>query len=240
MNFLPMGLWPVLTNTILGGIRAVIGRAACRLTKPRYAMSGAIRAGTNFDPHRFSRAQLLAELLAPAPSIGPHELREADDAESLQPLSGPVEAAVARRLLAARELMCRDALARLQDRPVMNSPELLMEWLRLHCAGLDYEVFLVLYLDIQQRLIAAEQLFRGTLAQVGVYPREILKQALFHGANAVALAHNHPGGSVQASAADQQLTSQLKNALALVDIRVIDHIIVAGDQHYSFAQHGLM
>jgi DNA repair protein RadC len=122
----------------------------------------------------------------------------------------------------------------------MNSPQALRDWLRLHCAGLQHEVFIVLFLDAQNRLLSAVEMFRGTLTQTSVYPREIVKSALERNAAAVALAHNHPSGSAEPSRADEFLTQNLKSALALVDVRVLDHFVVAGDQCASFAERGLI
>ena len=115
------------------------------------------------------------------------------------------------------------------------------DYLRLHLAGLAHEVFLALWLDAQNCLIAAEELFHGTLTQTSVYPREVVKKALWHNAAAVVLAHNHPSGVAEPSNADQLLTRELKQALALVDVRVLDHFIVAGqNQPLSFAERGLL
>lgn len=242
MSYLRMSLWTALAKATHNAIKAVIARTAPSPTTTACAApsSDAITTSTDFDPRQLGRARLLSELLAPVPSIGPGELSQACDASPLQVLPASLEAMVTRRLLAARELLCRDMLTDLQGRPVMDSPKHLADWLRLHCAGLDYEVFLVIYLDSQHRLITVEQLFRGTLTQVSVYPREVLKQALSHGAAALALAHNHPSGSLDPSIADQRITQQLKACLAHIDVRVIDHFIVTGEGHYSFAEHGLV
>jgi len=242
MSHLPMGLWSTLAQAIHNAIKAVIARSAPKPTTTACAdsSSDAATTGTDFDPRQLSRARLLSELLAPVPTIGPGELSQACDASPRQALPAALEAAVTRRLLAARELLCRDMLVGLQGRTVMDSPKRLADWLHLHCAGLDHEVFLVIYLDSQHRLITIEQLFRGTLTQVSVYPREVLKQALSHGAAALALAHNHPSGSLEPSMTDQRITQQLKASLAHIDVRVIDHFIVTGEGHYSFAEHGLV
>jgi DNA repair protein RadC len=121
------------------------------------------------------------------------------------------------------------------------SPGGVRDYLRLHLAGLQHEVFLALWLDAQNRLIAAEELFRGTLTQTSVYPREVLKHALRHNAAAVVLAHNHPSGVAEPSRADELLTSELKQVLALVEVRVLDHFIVAGQSPpLSFAERGLL
>ncbi len=123
---------------------------------------------------------------------------------------------------------------------VFDSPTLVKDYLKVHLSPLEYEVFMVIFVDAQHRLIACEQLFRGTLTQTSVYPREVVKRALGHNAGAVVLAHNHPSGAVEPSRADEYLTQTLKSALALVDVRVLDHIIVAGDATASFAERGLL
>ncbi|EXI85141.1 MAG: DNA repair protein RadC [Candidatus Accumulibacter regalis] len=121
------------------------------------------------------------------------------------------------------------------------SPGGVRDYLRLHLAGLQHEVFLALWLDAQNRLIATEELFRGTLTQTSVYPREVVKHALRHNAAAVVLAHNHPSGVAEPSRADELLTSELKQVLALVEVRVLDHFIVAGQSPpLSFAERGLL
>lgn len=242
MSYLRLGLWTALAKVVHNAIKAVIAQAVPKPTTAASAdsSSDAATTSTDFDPRQLSRARLLSELLAPVPPIGPGELSQACDASPLHALPAALEATVTRRLLAARELLCRDMLIGLQGRPVMDSPKRLADWLHLHCAGLDYEVFLVIYLDSQHRLITIEQLFRGTLTQVSVYPREVLKRALSHGAAALALAHNHPSGSLEPSMADQRITQQLKAVLAHIDVRVIDHFIVTGEGHYSFAEHGLV
>jgi DNA repair protein RadC len=140
----------------------------------------------------------------------------------------------------ARELLLRELREQMRSSPVMSSPQILRDWLRLYCAKLEHEVFLVLYLDTQHRLIEAAELFRGTLTQTSVYPREVVKGALARNAAALAVAHNHPSGEVEPSRADEMLTQTLKSALSLVDVRVIDHFVVAGDQVISFAERGLV
>ncbi len=130
------------------------------------------------------------------------------------------------------ELAAGDALA---------SPRAVRDWLRLRLAALPHEVFMVLLLDAQNRLVAAEELFRGTLTQTSVHPREVVKLALARNAAAVILAHNHPSGVAEPSRADEALTQALKQALALVDIRLLDHFIVAGSaEPLSFAEKGLI
>ena len=120
------------------------------------------------------------------------------------------------------------------------SPQEVKHYLQLHLSALPHEVFAVLFLDAQNRLLTMEELFRGSLTQTSVYPREVVKRALHHHASAVVLAHNHPSGTVQPSRADELLTQTLKAALALVDVRVLDHIIVAQGDALSMAEQGLV
>lgn len=137
--------------------------------------------------------------------------------------------------------MSRRALSeQLQQRDVFTSPQQVRDFLVLKLASLAREVFLVLFLDTQNRLLASEELFSGTLSQTSVYPREVLKRALHHNAASVIFAHNHPSGVAQQSSADELLTKQLKEALTLVDVRVLDHFIVAGNQTLSFKERGLL
>ena len=121
-----------------------------------------------------------------------------------------------------------------------NSPAAVRDYLRLHFAGLEHEVFAALFLDSQNRLIEAVDLFRGTLTQTSIYPREVVKEALKRNTQAVILAHNHPSGYAEPSRADELITSTLKAALDLIDVRVLDHIIVAGADTVSFAERGLI
>ena len=122
----------------------------------------------------------------------------------------------------------------------LNSPQGVRDYLRLRIADREHEVFVGLFLDSQNGLIAAEELFRGTLAQTSVYPREVVKAALKHNAAAVIFGHNHPSGIAEPSRADEMLTSALKQALALVDIRTLDHFVVGGTGIVSFAERGLL
>ncbi len=137
---------------------------------------------------------------------------------------------LARRAL-AREAAAQDTLA---------SPQAVRDYLRLTLGTRPHEVFVGLYLDSQNRLLATEELFRGTLAQTSVYPREVVKAALAHNAAAMIFAHNHPSGVAEPSRADELLTQALKQALALVDIRTLDHFVVAGGRLVSFAERGLL
>ena len=143
--------------------------------------------------------------------------------------------------LAAVIEMARRALAqRLQSAAVFDSPQAVKDYLRLQLGGLAHEVFAVLFLDAQHRLIRLEEMFRGTLSQTSVYPREVVKRALALNAAAVVLAHNHPSGVAEPSRADEFLTQHLKSALALVDVRVLDHLVVASGGAVSFAERGLL
>ena len=123
---------------------------------------------------------------------------------------------------------------------LLDAPDKVRQYLRLWIGHLPHEVFVALYLDAQNRLLVAEELFRGTLMQTSVYPREIVKLALRHNAAALIFAHNHPSGVAEPSRADELLTASLKQALALVDVRVLDHLIVAGNATVSFAERGRM
>lgn len=150
---------------------------------------------------------------------------------------GPAKRA---ELQAVLELARRALAAEMAQRPVFDSPQAVRDYLKLQLADLAHEVFAVLFLDAQHRLIAYEPLFRGTLTQTSVYPREVLKRALDHNAAAVLLAHNHPSGVAEPSRADEYLTQTLKTALALVDVRVLDHFVVGRGELVSFAERGLL
>ena len=145
------------------------------------------------------------------------------------------------QLQAVVELSRRALGEQMKQSDTLTSPEAVRDYLRVHLSRLTHEVFFALWLDAQNRLIAGEELFRGTLTQTSVYPREVVKKALWHNAAAVVLAHNHPSGVCEPSPADRLLTQELKQALALVDVRVLDHFIVAGQcQPLSFAEQGLL
>lgn len=137
--------------------------------------------------------------------------------------------------------MSRRALAEeMQVRDVLSSPQQVRDYLCLKLGGLSREVFMVFFLDAQNRVLAQEELFTGTLTQTSVYPREVVKRALHYNAASVIFAHNHPSGVAEQSRADEILTTALKQALALVDVRVLDHFIVAGNNTLSFAERGLL
>lgn len=141
---------------------------------------------------------------------------------------------------AAIELARRCLKHDIRSASALTSPGAVRDYLRLAIAGRQHEVFVCLWLDAQHRVIACEELFRGTLTQTSVYPREIVKAGLKANAAAVIFAHNHPSGVAQPSQADELLTRNLKEALALVEVKVLDHFIVAGSQAMSFAERGLL
>jgi DNA repair protein RadC len=161
----------------------------------------------------------------------------ADGLKRIKSLGGAAKRA---ELVAVLELARRAMSQQLREREVFSSPHAVKEYLQLHLAAKAHEVFAVLFLDAQNRLIAMEELFRGTLTQTSVYPREVVRRALHHEAASVVLAHNHPSGTVQPSRADEALTQTLKAALALVDVRVLDHVIVAQGGALSMAEKGLV
>ena len=150
---------------------------------------------------------------------------------------GPAKAAT---LAAVLELARRVAREQMEQKTMLDNPDAVREYLGLTLRGLEYEAFVVLFLNSQHRLIAAETMFKGTLNQTAVYPREVLKRALQLNAAAVIISHNHPSGYAEPSDPDLSLTRTLQAVLGQVDIRVLDHIIVAGSQQYSFSQHGLL
>jgi DNA repair protein RadC len=141
---------------------------------------------------------------------------------------------------AALELARRAAEETLREEKALTSPGAVRDYLRLAIGGRPYEVFVCIWLDAQHRVIKCEEPFRGTLTQTSVYPREIVKMALANNAAAVIFAHNHPSGVAQPSQADELLTANLKEALALVEVKVLDHFIIAGNQAISFAERGLL
>ena len=145
-----------------------------------------------------------------------------------------------RELGAAQELVRRWLHEELRQGQMFENPVIVRDYLRLAFAHEEREVFVVLFLDTHHRLIEAEALFHGTLTQTSVYPREVVKRALQLNAAAVLLAHNHPSGVAEPSRADERLTQTLTQALALVDVRVLDHFVVGGTGVTSFAERGLM
>jgi len=186
--------------------------------------------------------QLAQELLAPADQGGFGGIAGLlnaglDDLKLVKGMGGSAKRA---ELAAVLELARRALAQQLREREVFSSPGAVKQYLQLRLAARPHEVFAVLFLDAQNRLLALEELFRGTLTQTSVYPREVVQQALHHRSAAVVLAHNHPSGTVQPSRADEALTQTLKAALALVDVRVLDHVIVAPGAALSMAELGLI
>ena len=159
-----------------------------------------------------------------------------------QPLAGLKGLGPAKRaeLLAVMEIARRALAEGLREAPVFDAPARVKDYLALHLAGLEHEVFAVLFLDGQHRLLRLETLFTGTLTQTSVYPREVVRRALQLNAAALVLAHNHPSGLAEPSRADEYLTQTLKRALQLVDVRVLDHLVIGRGQVTSMAERGLV
>lgn len=150
---------------------------------------------------------------------------------------GPAKFAL---LQAVLELARRTLGEELQKGISLNSPENVKKYLQLLIGSKPFESFAVLFLDVKLRLIECEELFRGSLTNARVYPREVIKRALHHNAASVILAHNHPSGQIDPSQSDISLTKELKKALCMVEINVLDHIVVAENLTYSFAEHGIL
>jgi DNA repair protein RadC len=150
---------------------------------------------------------------------------------------GPAKQA---ELMAVIELARRALAQEMSQQAVLDSPATMMDFVRLQIGNKPHECFMVIFLDVKQRLIAFEEMFRGSLASTSVYPREVAQRALQLHSSAVVLAHNHPSGDVSPSPADIQLTSKLRAALALLDIRVLDHVITGPDRALSMAEQGLL
>ncbi len=166
-----------------------------------------------------------------------HDFSSSDSSLLVRDVAGDYRPAHADEVLSAAQ---RLLLQQLHEGPLLTSPELVREFLRLKLGTLEHEVFAVLMLDAQHRLIEYVELFRGTVAQTSVYPREVVKKSLARNAAALVLVHNHPSGVAEPSRADRLLTQTLNAALALVDVRVLDHLIVAGSDVLSFAERGLL
>ncbi len=161
----------------------------------------------------------------------------AADALLVRDVDGQYRPARADEVLSqARRVLCQ----RVRRGATMSSPQAVKDHLRLEIGALEHEVFCVLFLDAQHRIILLKQMFRGTVTQTSVYPREVVKEALAQNAAAVILAHNHPSGAPEPSRADEYLTKTLKTALALVDVRVLDHLVVGAGDVVSFAERGLL
>ena len=204
-------------------------------------------------PSALSDAELLALLLRTG-IVGKHVIQLAQElldrfggvggllhtgADALKAIKGLGPAKRA-EVMAVLELARRALAQELRAKPLFDSPTAVHEYLQLQLGARAHEVFAVLFLDSQNRLIAMEELFRGTLTQTSVYPREVVLRALHHHAAAVVLAHNHPSGVAEPSRADEALTQSLKAALALVDVRVLDHFVVTMESARSMAEMGLI
>lgn len=145
------------------------------------------------------------------------------------------------KLLVAGELMKRALYEEIsRDAISLLSPKEVKDYLRVLLGGREQEVFVVIFLDAQHRIIASEEMFHGTLTQTSVYPREVVKRALQHNAAAVMFCHNHPSGVTEPSQSDKILTDRLKEALQMVDVRVLDHFVVGDSETLSFAEKGLI
>lgn len=181
--------------------------------------------------------QLAQELLDAFGGIAGLLHATAEDLKRIKGLGGSAKRA---EIVAVMELARRALAQQLRERQVFENPEAVQHYLRLQLGARGHEVFAVLFLDGQHRLLAMEEMFRGTLDQASVYPREVVVRALHHHAAAVVLAHNHPSGTVRPSQADIALTRTLRSALGLVDVRVLDHVIVAAGASLSMASEGLV
>ena len=153
---------------------------------------------------------------------------------------GGLGAAKYAQLQAALEMARRALREKLARGSALSSPQAVRDYLRLKLQDRPYEVFVGVFLDAQNRVLAVEELFRGTLTQTSVYPREVVKRALHHNAAALILAHNHPSGIAEPSRSDEALTQALKQSLALVDVKVLDHFVVGAGAAMSFAERGLL
>lgn len=153
-----------------------------------------------------------------------------DEAGDYRPADADEVLRAAQRLLAQQLRGCE----------ALSSPQAVRDFLRVKLGALQHEVFAVLMLDAQHRVIEYVELFRGSVSQTSVYPREVVKESLARNAAALILVHNHPSGVAEPSRADEFLTQTLKTALSLVDVRVLDHMVVAGTDLVSFAERGLL
>jgi DNA repair protein RadC len=186
-----------------------------------------------------SAVELARELLGRFGGVGGLLAHFANAGAAMLGIKG-LGAAKSAQLGAALELARRTLQEQLTTGTALTSPGAVRDYLRLAIGSREYEVFVCLWLDAQHRVISFQEPFRGTLTQTSVYPREIVKAALAANAAAVIFAHNHPSGAAQPSQADELLTRNLREALALIDVKVLDHFIVAGAQSLSFAERGLL
>lgn len=171
-------------------------------------------------------------------TLAEHTPDNSTTALMVQDVMGTYKPASHEQVIAAAQNILREQLrsAGLE----MTNPKVVKAYLQCRMSKLEHEVCWVLFLDSQHRLIEDQQMFRGTVSQASVYPREIVKEALRLNAAVIILSHNHPSGCAEASAPDRALTKHVKEALALVDVRLLDHIIVAGEQTLSFAERGMI
>lgn len=240
----------------MGGSRrkaSIVAKGSCRTVRDWPADERPRERLLKQGPQSLSEAELLAVFLRiglPGQSVlelargaigrfgSLNALLNAPAAEiQAMPGFGPAKCA---QLLAVIELARRALKEDVRREQVLDSPAKVRDYLRLSIGHLGHEVFAALFLDAQNRLIDDEVLFRGTLTQTSVFPREVVKRALARNAAAVIFAHNHPSGLAEPSRADELLTRALRDALALVDVRVLDHIVVAGSSSVSFAERGLI
>ena len=148
---------------------------------------------------------------------------------------GPAKTA---QLLAILELARRSLVEKMREKPIIDSPEAVEDYLRLLIGSKPHEVFICLFLDARHRLIATEESSRGSLTRMAVYPREIVRRALSANAASMIVAHNHPSGAVKPSASDRQLTQVLRQTLALIDVQLVDHLVIGKHETFSFARAG--
>jgi DNA repair protein RadC len=179
------------------------------------------------DVSLMSRAELVRELITSIPMTTARAAATYAKTRDLA-LAGDRDGLVSHKLAVARELMLRDLVERMKSEPVLSAPTTVRDWLRLYCANLEHEVFLILHLNTRNCLIEAQELFRGTLSQTSVYPREVVKAVLKRNAAVVVIAHNHVSGAAEPSRADELVTQSLRQALAVIDVKDLDHFIVAG------------
>lgn len=208
---------------------------------PQSSAPSSGRTRNGYQPAREIKYSSLSDVELLKKLIGAHELHKRYDGR-LEPLFAPggTNSQMPERCAVAKELVIRWLAETITRHGVLSQPQAVKDYLRIHFAGREYESFVVLFLDAQNRLIQADEMFKGTLTQTSVYPREIVKLALRHNAAAVIFSHNHPSGAASPSSADRTLTRALTDALALVDVRVLDHLIVAGPNTSSFAEQGLL
>ena len=188
---------------------------------------------------RLPDSALCAELIAPEPGYMQQAAPEADEPGSC-PIDPGQAAMLTFKLTVAHEILCRVMAWKMQGSPVFSCPHDVRQWLVTYCANLGHEVFVVLYLDARHKLIMYEELFRGTVNQTSVYPREIVRSALACNSSGVLIAHNHPSCCCEPSVSDERITGDIQAALATVDIKLLDHFVVAGTEVVSFAERGMI